>query len=111
MSWATGRVRGASSWTDDIEYLIKRTTERHSCDYFNFFLVAIASTPAARSCSLHTGAVLGPNSILKEDNFPGMLSGKVPQRIEGAPNFRRMSNMPVYGVGMPTVDGVIGVLK
>ena len=64
-------------------------------------------TPPCRS----SGAVLGPNSILKEDNFPGMLSAKVLQHIDGAPNFRRMSGMPIYGVGMPTVDGVIGVLK
>ena len=49
--------------------------------------------------------------MLKEDTFPGMMSGKVPQVIDGAPNFRKMSGMPIYGVGMPTVDGVIGVLK
>jgi hypothetical protein len=38
------------------------------------------STPA--------GAVLGPFTILKEDTFPGILSAKVQQIIEGAPNFR-----------------------
>ncbi len=36
----------------------------------------------------HSGAVLGAYSILKEDNFPGMLSTKINQAIEGAPNFR-----------------------
>ncbi len=35
-----------------------------------------------------SGAVLGAYSILKEDNFPGMQSTKIPQSIEGAPNFR-----------------------
>ena len=34
------------------------------------------------------GAVLGAFSVLKEDTFPGMMSGKVPQAIDGAPNFR-----------------------
>ncbi|KAG1680951.1 hypothetical protein FOA52_009910 [Chlamydomonas sp. UWO 241] len=58
-----------------------------------------------------SGAVLGPFTILKEDNFPGMLSPRVTQVIEGAPNFRRMGAMPIFGVGMPTVDGIIGVLK
>ena len=58
------------------------------------------------------GNVLGPFSILKEDNFPGMRSGKVEQIIEGAPNFRQMGGgMRIYGLGMPTVDGVLGVLK
>lgn len=58
------------------------------------------------------GNVLGPFSILKEDNFPGMRSGKLEQIIEGAPNFRQMGGgMRIYGLGMPTVDGVLGVLK
>jgi hypothetical protein len=58
------------------------------------------------------GNVLGPFSILKEDNFPGMRSGKVDQIIEGAPNFRQMGGgLRIYGLGMPTVDGVLGVLK
>ena len=58
-----------------------------------------------------SGAVLGPFTVLKEDTFPGMMSPKVAQSIEGAPNFRRLGAMRIYGVGMPTVDGVIGVLK
>lgn len=58
-----------------------------------------------------TGAVLGAYSILKEDNFPGMQSAKIPQSIEGAPNFRGMPHVPVYGVGMPTVDGITGVMQ
>eukprot|EP00197_Chlamydomonas_leiostraca_P007983 CAMPEP_0202863826 /NCGR_PEP_ID=MMETSP1391-20130828/4304_1 /ASSEMBLY_ACC=CAM_ASM_000867 /TAXON_ID=1034604 /ORGANISM="Chlamydomonas leiostraca, Strain SAG 11-49" /LENGTH=1425 /DNA_ID=CAMNT_0049543499 /DNA_START=116 /DNA_END=4393 /DNA_ORIENTATION=- len=58
-----------------------------------------------------TGAVLGAFSILKEDNFPGMCSAKIAQVIEGAPNFRGIPSAPIYGVGMPTVDGIVGVLK
>ena len=55
--------------------------------------------------------MLGPFTILKEDNFPGMRSSKVPQPIEGAPNFRQMPALPVFGVGMPTIEGITAVLK
>uniref|UniRef100_A0A7S3QUH6 Tyrosine specific protein phosphatases domain-containing protein n=1 Tax=Dunaliella tertiolecta TaxID=3047 RepID=A0A7S3QUH6_DUNTE len=58
-----------------------------------------------------TGAVLGAFSILKEDNFPGMQSSKIAQTIPGASNFRGIPGMPIYGVGMPTVEGVRGVLR
>ncbi len=33
--------------------------------------------------------MLGAFTVLKEDNFPGMMSPKVHQGIDGAPNFRR----------------------
>ena len=40
-----------------------------------------------------------------------MRSPKMEQLIDGAPNFRQMEGMRIYGVGMPTVDGIVGVLK
>ncbi|KAL6757552.1 inositol hexakisphosphate-domain-containing protein [Haematococcus lacustris] len=58
-----------------------------------------------------SGAVLGAFSILKEDNFPGMQSNKLAQSIEGAPNFRGLPRAPIFGVGMPTLDGITGVLQ
>ncbi|GLI60364.1 hypothetical protein VaNZ11_002488 [Volvox africanus] len=61
---------------------------------------------AARS-----GAVLGPFTILKEDQFPGMKSPKINQPIEGAPNFRGLPGMPIYGTGMPTIEGIVAVLR
>eukprot|EP00198_Chlamydomonas_reinhardtii_P010887 XP_001700224.1 predicted protein [Chlamydomonas reinhardtii] len=61
---------------------------------------------AARS-----GAVLGPFTILKEDQFPGMRSHKVPQPIDGAPNFRGLPGMPIFGTGMPTIEGIVAVLR
>lgn len=57
------------------------------------------------------GAVLGQNTILKEDHFPGMYSSKIPQTVEGAPNFRRVNGVPVVGMGMPTVAGIRAVLQ
>ncbi|GLC33893.1 hypothetical protein PLESTM_000131000, partial [Pleodorina starrii] len=61
---------------------------------------------AARS-----GAVLGPFTILKEDQFLGMKSPKIPQPIEGAPNFRGLPGMPIFGTGMPTIEGIVAVLR
>jgi hypothetical protein len=40
-----------------------------------------------------------------------MRSGKVPQPIPGAPNFRTLPGMPVFGTGMPTIDGITAVLR
>ncbi len=40
-----------------------------------------------------------------------MQSSKVAQTTEGAPNFRSLPGMPIFGVGMPTVDGIMGVLR
>ena len=56
------------------------------------------------------GKVLGQHTILKEDHFPGIQSEHLPQLIDGAPNFRGVSGVPVYGVGMPTVDGIRKIL-
>ena len=53
----------------------------------------------------------GPFTILKEDQFPGMRSHKVPQPIDGAPNFRGLPGMPIFGTGMPTIEGIVAVLR
>lgn len=53
---------------------------------------------------------MGKFTILKEDHFPGIESETLPQEIPGAPNFRGMSDFPIYGVGTPTIDGIRRVL-
>eukprot|EP00210_Caulerpa_lentillifera_P000523 g506.t1 len=56
------------------------------------------------------GSVLGQNTILKEDHFPGIEDPRLHQPIPGAPNFRGVLDLPVYGVGMPTIEGIKDVL-
>lgn len=67
------------------------------------------------------GKVLGPGTVLKFDQFPGiekdLSGGKDPQpRIPGAPNYRGLpagkagEDRTIHGVGQPTIDGMRGVL-
>lgn len=35
----------------------------------------------------------------------------LPERVEGAPNFREVAGLPVYGVANPTIDGIRAVLQ
>jgi hypothetical protein len=48
--------------------------------------------------------------VLKDDHFPGCQNLKLTPLIEGAPNFRQMTGIPVYGVAIPTVTGLRNVL-
>lgn len=61
-------------------------------------------------CTAHARTA-GPYTILKEDMFPGMRSNKITQLIDGAPNFRALPGFPIYGTGMPTLDGISAVLR
>jgi len=56
------------------------------------------------------GDVLGPGTILKSDHFPGC-QRKGFEAIPGAPNFRKVDGMNVYGVAIPKVSGVREVLN
>ncbi|KAL3144047.1 hypothetical protein ABBQ32_003847 [Trebouxia sp. C0010 RCD-2024] len=57
-----------------------------------------------------TGNVLIKHTILKSDHFPGCQNKKLLPLIEGAPNFRQVPELPVYGVAIPTVSGMRLVL-
>ncbi len=60
--------------------------------------------------AMRSGSVLGSHTILKEDHYPGLQS-HILSKVEGAPNFRRASDsLPVYGLAIPTVDGIRQVL-
>jgi len=54
--------------------------------------------------------VLGRGAILKNDHFPGCQNTRLQPLLEGAPNFRRVPGLPVYGVGVPTASGLRAVL-
>eukprot|EP00897_Mesotaenium_endlicherianum_P000190 jgi/Mesen1/10171/ME000076S09681 len=58
-----------------------------------------------------SGSVLGLQTVLKSDHCPGCQSLNLEERVDGAPNFRRIRGFPVYGVANPTVDGIRAVLK
>ncbi|KAL2634189.1 hypothetical protein R1flu_005668 [Riccia fluitans] len=56
------------------------------------------------------GQVLGRQTVLKSDHCPGCQNSYLPERVEGAPNFREVAGVPVYGVANPTIDGIRAVL-
>ena len=55
--------------------------------------------------------MLLPHTILKSDHFPGCQNMKLTPLIEGAPNFRQIPGLPVYGVAIPTITGLRRVLE
>lgn len=58
---------------------------------------------------IRNGQVLRRQTILKADHFPSCYNTKLPEQINGAPNFRQVENMPVYGLGAPTARGLRSV--
>lgn len=58
-----------------------------------------------------SGEVLGSQTVLKSDHCPGCQNLNLPDRVEGAPNFRAVPEFPVYGVANPTVDGIRAVIQ
>ncbi|XP_010544899.1 PREDICTED: paladin-like [Tarenaya hassleriana] len=61
--------------------------------------------------ALRNGAVLGSQTVLKSDHCPGCQISSLPERVEGAPNFREVPGFPVYGVANPTIDGIQSVIE
>lgn len=58
-----------------------------------------------------TGEVLGSQTVLKSDHCPGCQQPNLPERVEGAPNFREIPGFPVYGVANPTIEGIKSVIQ
>eukprot|EP00850_Spirogloea_muscicola_P002322 SM000009S23451 [mRNA] locus=s9:35424:44183:- [translate_table: standard] len=56
------------------------------------------------------GAVLGAKTVLKSDHFPGCQNRRLLPHIDGAPNYRQVDGLPIYGVAIPTVEGIRNVL-
>lgn len=61
--------------------------------------------------ALRSGEVLGSQTVLKSDHCPGCHNQSLPERVEGAPNFREVPGFPVYGVANPTIDGIHSVIQ
>jgi protein-tyrosine phosphatase len=66
--------------------------------------------PPEAVVACRTGDVLIRHTILKSDHFPGCQNMRLLPLIDGAPNFRQVPELPVYGVAIPTVAGVRNVL-
>ncbi len=47
---------------------------------------------------------------MQEDHFPGCQSEVIPATVPGAPNFRGVPGFNVYGVSLPTVEGIKATL-
>eukprot|EP00878_Enallax_costatus_P006221 GHUV01006524.1.p1 GENE.GHUV01006524.1~~GHUV01006524.1.p1 ORF type:complete len:1656 (+),score=579.22 GHUV01006524.1:267-5234(+) len=58
-----------------------------------------------------SGDVLIKSTLLKADHFPGCQNTKLTPLLDGAPNFRQVEGLPVYGVAIPTVRGLRNVLE
>jgi len=65
-------------------------------------------TDIAVVCRSRGGTVLRKQSMLKCDHFPS--SSQLEKLIIGAPNFRQVEGLPVYGVAQPTLPGCAEVL-
>lgn len=57
-----------------------------------------------------SGEVLLRHTILKSDHFPGCQNTRLTPLLDGAPNFRQVEGLPVYGVAIPTISGLRMVL-
>ncbi|XP_057718159.1 uncharacterized protein LOC130932763 [Arachis stenosperma] len=80
-------------------------------------LKKIAESTDGRPCemgvvaALRNGEVLGSQTVLKSDHCPGCQNPSLPERVDGAPNFREVPGFPVYGVANPTIDGIRSVIR
>lgn len=60
------------------------------------------------------GQVLAAMTILKFDHFPGCQKMSLPERVDGAPNYREIvldETVSVHGLAMPTKKGFVNILK
>ncbi|CAN6569823.1 unnamed protein product [Malus baccata var. baccata] len=79
-------------------------------------LKKIAESADGRPCemgvvaALRKGEVLGSQTVLKSDHCPGCQNQNLPERVDGAPNFREVPGFSVYGVANPTIDGIRSVI-
>ncbi len=72
--------------------------------------VAPTELSAEEVVAQRTGDVLLRYTILKSDHFPGCQNTRLTPLLDGAPNFRQVSDLPVYGVAIPTISGLRTVL-
>ncbi|KAG8349170.1 putative Inositol hexakisphosphate [Trypanosoma vivax] len=69
------------------------------------------STSAESHVMNRRGDVLTANYALKADHFPGCQKKGIRPEICGAPNFRKVQAVNVYGVAIPTILGIHNILS
>eukprot|EP00808_Paulinella_micropora_P002101 g43622.t1 len=57
------------------------------------------------------GGLLGRDMVLKSDHFPTESNSQLIMNISGGPNFRQVSQTPIYGVGQPSVYATRTILN
>lgn len=57
------------------------------------------------------GNILFGWCMLKPDHFPGLHRKHIKPSIPGAPNFRQFSKLPICGLAIPSVAGIVSVLE
>lgn len=119
------KQRTFTEWLADHPEFVKLLTDQEKKPSIDMLLVESAPihdqdtrTMAALDDVVHVvhqrhGSVLAPMTILKYDHFPGCQRPSLPERIDGAPNFRQVTldhQVSVYGVAMPTEAAIARVL-
>ena len=62
--------------------------------------------------SNRSGAVLGKQTILKEEPYPGIHNSAIPLEVEGAANFRQAGGgLPIYGLAISPLAAIKRVLQ
>ena len=67
--------------------------------------------PADVVVASRCGDVLTRATLLKSDHFPGCQNRRLRPLVEGAPNFRSVPGLPVFGVAIPTAAGLRRALE
>ena len=67
--------------------------------------------PADVVVASRCGDVLTRATLLKSDHFPGCQNRRLRPLVEGAPNYRQVPGLPVFGVAIPTAAGLRRALE
>jgi guanylate kinase len=71
----------------------------------------VPESEVSQVCRTRYGQVLRKQMIVKQDHFPSCWNKSLPEFVDGAPNFRQLPGVPIYGVGQPTEAGVARVIE
>lgn len=96
----------------EINHILERFEERPQLSLK--FVVKdnlMAQHSGARAIQRRTSEVLTANFVMKADHFKGCAKPGIGPAIDGAPNFRKVDFVNIYGVAIPTRIGVQNVLS
>eukprot|EP01127_Copromyxa_protea_P012851 TRINITY_DN3384_c0_g1_i1.p1 TRINITY_DN3384_c0_g1~~TRINITY_DN3384_c0_g1_i1.p1 ORF type:complete len:1219 (+),score=262.85 TRINITY_DN3384_c0_g1_i1:14-3670(+) len=111
---------GFYAWYRDrpeLEVVLNESLEQHKIafledDLLEFGLqLTMGEEDFDRVVRSRVGEILQCNMILKSDHFPGCQKSWLKVKVQGAPNFRCIPAAPIYGMGMPTKEGISNVMN